>query len=254
MRCCDVEALWDDLRDGGEVNREHVLVHLRTCPPCQRLYEQYEGIAYCLTCLPVVDPPQNLVPRIIEHIEATIRSARKPDCVGKVDSPVGQLYVAFRSTGITAVELDRGDGDERAQDRIAHRLRRGVVAAQAPAWVSDTLAAFFRTHAPNYDRIDISDLSPFEQSALRAAAQIPPGEVRSYGWIAAQIGAPNAASAVGRVMARNPVRMLYPCHRVVDAAGHLHSYGYGIDVKVRILALEGFVGNVAAKTRSAQQV
>jgi O-6-methylguanine DNA methyltransferase len=241
MRCCDVEALWDDLRDGGEVNREHVLVHLRTCPPCQRLYEQYEGIAYCLTCLPVVEPPRDLVPKIIEHIEATVRSARKPDCVAKIESPVGALYVAFRSTGITAVVFDRGEGDERALENISLRLRRGVVASQSPAWVSDTVATFFRTHRSNYDRVDISDLSPFEQSALRAAAKIPPGEVRSYGWIAAQIGSPHAASAVGRVIARNPVRMLYPCHRVVDAAGHPHAYGYSLAVKARILELEGYV-------------
>ena len=254
MRCCDVEALWDDLRDGGEVNREHVLLHLRSCPPCQRLYEQYEGIAYCLTCLPIVEPPRNLVPKIIEHIAATVRSARKPDCVAKVDSPVGTLYVAFRSTGITAVAPDRGEGDEQALEHISRRLRRGVVGAQAPAWVSDTLEGFFRTHAANYDRIDISYLSPFEQSALRAAAQIPPGEVRSYAWIAEKIGAPNAVSAVGRVMARNPVRMLYPCHRVVDAAGHLHNFGYGLDIKARILELEGFVGDVPVKARAAQQV
>ena len=55
-------------------------------------------------------------------------------------------------------------------------------------------------------------------------------------------------------MARNPVRMLYPCHRVVDSNGHLHSYGYGLEVKARILELEGFVGNVPVKARSAQQV
>jgi len=48
--------------------------------------------------------------------------------------------------------------------------------------------------------------------------------------------------------------MLYPCHRVVDAAGHLHSYGYGLDVQARILELEGFVANAAVKARAAQQV
>jgi len=241
MRCCDVEALWDALRDGGELDRDLVLAHLRTCPPCQDLYEQYEGIAYCLTCLPVVDPPKNLVPRIIEHIAATVRSARKPDCVAKVDSPMGKLFVAFRSTGITYVALDRNEGDEATLERIETRLRRTVVQAQAPAWVSDTIAAYFRSHKPNYDRIDISDLSAFEQAALRAAAQIPAGEVRSYGWVATQMGAPNSASAIGRVMARNPVPLLYPCHRVVDSSGHLHNYEYGLDVKARILELEGYV-------------
>jgi len=241
MRCCDVEALWDALRDGGEPNRELVLAHLRSCPPCQELYEQYEGIAYCLTCLPIVEPPKNLVPKIIEHIALVVGSARKPDCVAKITSPVGTLYVAFRSTGITALALDRGEGDEAARDRIAQRLRRGVVPAQAPAWVTDMLSAFFRTHKPNYERIDISELTTFEQAALRAAAQIPPGEVRSYGWVATQIGAPNAARAIGRVMARNPIPLLYPCHRVVDSAGRLHNYGYGLDVKARILELEGYV-------------
>lgn len=242
MRCCDVEALWDELRDGSEINREHVVAHLRTCPPCQRLFKQFEGVAYCLTCLPVVDPPVNLVPKIIEHIEATIRSARKPDCVAKLDSPIGTLYVGFRTSGITCVHIDRGEGDEATLQRMQARLRRGVVpVAQAPGWVSELLSAFFRTHRPNYDRVDISELTVFEQAALRAAAEIPPGEVRSYGWVATQIGAPNAARAVGRAMARNPVPLLYPCHRVVDSTGHLHNYEYGLEMKARLLELEGYV-------------
>ncbi|MFN2461406.1 MAG: methylated-DNA--[protein]-cysteine S-methyltransferase [Candidatus Velthaea sp.] len=218
-----------------------MVAHLRSCPPCQEMYQEYEGIAYCLTCLPIVEPPENLVPKIIEHIEATVRRARRPDCVAKVDSPIGSLWVAFRESGITALALDRGDSEDATRERIARRLRRGIVPAQAPAWVTDTLNAFFRTHVPNYERIDISDLTAFEQAVLRAAAQIPPGEVRSYGWVASQVGAPNAARAVGRVMARNPVPLLYPCHRVVDSSGHLHNYGYGIDVKARILEMEGYV-------------
>ena len=75
---------------------------------------------------------------------------------------------------------------------------------------------------------------------MHAAATIPPGEVRSYGWIAEAIGQPNAARAVGRAMARNPVVLLYPCHRVVDANGALHQYAYGVEVKKRILELEGY--------------
>lgn len=242
MKCCDVEALWDEMRDGSEINREHVVAHLRTCPPCQQLFKQFEGIAYCLTCLPVVEPPVNLVPRIIEHIEATIRTARKPDCVAKIDSPIGTLFVAFRSNGITCLHIDRGEGDEATLQRMQVRLRRAVVpVSQAPGWVTDLLAAFFHTHRPNYDRVDISELTAFEQAALRATAEIPPGEVRSYGWVATQIGAPNAARAVGRAMARNPIPLLYPCHRVVDSAGHLHNYEYGLEMKAKLLELEGYV-------------
>jgi methylated-DNA-[protein]-cysteine S-methyltransferase len=82
-------------------------------------------------------------------------------------------------------------------------------------------------------------LTPFEQATLRATAKIPAGEVRSYSWVAAEMGQPKAARAVGGVMARNPVPLLYPCHRVVDCEGRLHNYEYGIDVKARILELEG---------------
>jgi methylated-DNA-[protein]-cysteine S-methyltransferase len=222
---------------------------LRTCPPCQELYEQLEGIAYCLTCLPVVEPPPSMVPRILEHLHSTVRAVRKPDCAAKLNSPIGPLFVAFRSTGITYIALDRGEGDEATLERIGRRLRRGVVLAQAPKWVSDTLDAFFRTHTSNYERVDISELTTFEQAALRAAAEIPVGEVRSYGWIATQIGAPNAARAVGQVMARNPVPLLYPCHRVVDSSGHLHNYEYGLDVKARILAMEGYRDSAASRVR-----
>src|SRR5579883_1455633 len=68
MRCREVEALWDDVRDGDVPLREAVLGHLRACPPCQDLYEQYEGVAYCLSCLPDPEPSCNLAKKIVEHI------------------------------------------------------------------------------------------------------------------------------------------------------------------------------------------
>jgi O-6-methylguanine DNA methyltransferase len=238
MRCCDVERLWDDMRDALQPHREEVVKHLRACPPCQALYEQYEGIAYCLTCLPPPVPPATLVPKIIEHIRSAVK-ATVPDSVAKVPSPLGELFVAFRESGITYVALGRGEGDEAAFQRIKSRLGRSVVPSTAPSWVIETLSAFFRNHTADLARVDISELTPFEQATLRATAQIPAGEVRSYGWVAAAIGQPKSARAVGGVMARNPVPLLYPCHRVVDCEGRLHNYEYGIDVKARILELEG---------------
>ncbi|MBV9440024.1 MAG: methylated-DNA--[protein]-cysteine S-methyltransferase [Candidatus Eremiobacteraeota bacterium] len=239
MRCCDVERLWDEMRDGVEPRREHVLAHLRACPECQEIYRENEGIAYCLTCLPPVDPPPRLVPKILDHIKATVKISA-PDSVTTLDSPLGRLFVAFRHTGITAVALDRGEGEEAVLVRLQKRLARGLIPSEAPKWVADTVSAFFRTHKPDLAKVDISDLSAFEQSALRAAASIPPGEVRSYGWIAQTIGQPSAVRAVGRAMARNPVPLLYPCHRVVDANGALHHYAYGVEVKARILEMEGY--------------
>jgi len=239
MRCSDVERLWDEMREGVEPQREHVLAHLRACPECQEIYRENEGIAYCLTCLPPVDPPQRLVPKILEHIKLTVKIVA-PDSITTVESPIGRLFVAFRHSGITAVALDRGEGAEAVHTKLQRRLGRGLIPSQTPQWVNDTVASFFRTHRPDLAKVDISDLTPFDQSALRAAATIPPGEVRSYSWIAESIGQPSAARAVGRAMARNPVALLYPCHRVVDATGALHQYAYGVELKARLLELEGY--------------
>ena len=243
MRCSDVEALWDDLRAGIEPRSEHAVAHLRRCKDCQAVYEQYEGVAYCLTCLPVVEPPTSLVPRILDHIKALRNHYRSKlsDNVARVASPLGDLWIAWRDSGITFVGIDRGQGDETEIEQIERRLSRPVRIAEAPTWIDDAFRSFFATWQVDMSRIDISHLSTFEQAALRKAAQIPPGEVRSYGWIAREIGHPLAARAVGQAMARNPVALLFPCHRVVDASGALHNYGYGVEIKARILRMEGYV-------------
>ena len=243
MRCSDVEALWDDMRAGIEPRSEHAVAHLRRCKDCQAVYEQYEGVAYCLTCLPIVEPPEHLVPRILDHIKALRNHYRSKlsDAVARVPSPLGDLWIAWRDTGITFVGLDRGDSEEEALASIERRLSRPLRRTEAPAWIREAVRDFFATWRADPSRLDISELSSFEQAALRKAAQIPPGEVRSYGWIAREIGHPQAARAVGQAMARNPVALLFPCHRVVDASGALHNYGYGVEVKARILQMEGYV-------------
>jgi len=242
MRCSDVEALWDEMREGAEPRSEHVVAHLRRCKTCQEAYEQYEGVAYCLTCLPVVEPPQTLVFRILDHIKSVREHYRcaDADAFARVPSPLGELLIAWRDAGITFVGIDRGHDDETAGADIERRLRRPVRAAEAPAWVRDAVERFFTTWNVDMTCVDISNLSAFEQAALRKAAQIPPGEVRSYGWIAREIGHPQSARAVGQAMARNPVALFFPCHRVVDASGALHNYGYGVEVKARILRMEGY--------------
>jgi O-6-methylguanine DNA methyltransferase len=242
MRCCDVEALWDEMREGVEPRREHVLAHLRYCKTCQDLYQEFEGVAYCLSCLPVVDPPQSLVPRILEHIESMRHHYKtlEPDSVARIQSPLADLFVAWRKTGITFVGIDRGEGFAAVRAQIERRLRRPIQATEPPDWVAEAVRNYFRSWQVDMNRVDISDLTEFEQAALRKAAQIPPGEVRSYGWIAREIGHPHAARAVGQAMARNPVALFFPCHRVVDASGALHNYGYGVEIKARILRMEGY--------------
>ena len=72
-----------------------------------------------------------------------------------------------------------------------------------------------------------------------ALLTIPFGETRSYGQIATQIGNPRAARAVGAANGRNPVSIVAPCHRVIGSTGALTGFAGGLDVKARLLALEG---------------
>ena len=247
MRCCDLVRMWDELREGGPTpSREEVLSHLRRCADCQEAYEEYEGVAYCLTCLPVVEPPTGLVPKILEHLKS-LRPAT-PDMFARISSPLGDLIVAFRETGITAIAICSDGSENDLCEGIAKRLHRGLVAAEAPKWVLDIINDYFRTFKTGGLKVDISSLTEFEQAALKKAAEIPPGEVRSYGWIATQIGHPAAARAVGQAMARNPIPLLYPCHRVVDSSGALHNYAYGLELKARLLEMEGYVKPTSSRS------
>jgi len=83
--------------------------------------------------------------------------------------------------------------------------------------------------------------TPFEQAVWKACAEIPKGEVRTYGWIAARIGRPGAVRAVGAALSRNPFAPAVPCHRVVGADGRLTGYSGkgGVETKRRLLVAEG---------------
>ncbi|MBV8601917.1 MAG: methylated-DNA--[protein]-cysteine S-methyltransferase [Candidatus Eremiobacteraeota bacterium] len=206
------------------------------------MYEQYEGVAYRLFSLPLPEPSCNLAKKIVEHIATLKGSASPPVVLTELSTPVGRLYVGLKCNRIAYICLDTGEAPEEVVARAERRLHRRVVSGETPAWLVRAFDRFFNTWTIDDAVVDISDLTPFEQAALRAAAQIPPGEVRSYSWIAMQIGRPKAARAVGQVMARNPLPFLFPCHRVVDANGELHDYYYGRELKARLLQMEGYRG------------
>ena len=88
---------------------------------------------------------------------------------------------------------------------------------------------------------EMKDYSPFYQAVWKACAEIPEGQVRTYGWIARRIGKPRAARAVGQALGKNPFAPLVPCHRVVGADGRLTGFSAsgGIAAKRRLLEREG---------------
>ncbi|HXS68879.1 MAG TPA: methylated-DNA--[protein]-cysteine S-methyltransferase [Candidatus Polarisedimenticolia bacterium] len=92
--------------------------------------------------------------------------------------------------------------------------------------------------------------TPFQSKVWDALEKIPFGETRSYGQIAKQIGNPTAVRAVGAAIGRNPLSVMVPCHRVIGASGDLTGFAGGLDMKKRLLALEGVgSGKGAAKSK-----
>ena len=78
----------------------------------------------------------------------------------------------------------------------------------------------------------------FQRKVWDALCTIPYGETRSYGEIAAAIGKPKAARAVGSAVHRNPLPVILPCHRVIGANGSLTGFAWGTEAKAVLLALE----------------
>jgi len=163
---------------------------------------------------------------------------RPPDHFVLVPGPAGELFVAFNDEGISAVDLAARHGGDPARFAAAHRRATGRPArgaARPPAG----LAAALRSGRGAGLRYDLAALTPFERAVLAATLEIPPGEVRPYGWVAGRIGRPRAVRAVGSALGRNPVPVLIPCHRVVRTDGQVGNYGLGPPVKRALLSAEG---------------
>ena len=87
--------------------------------------------------------------------------------------------------------------------------------------------------------LDFARVTPFFSAAWRACRSIPPGETRSYAWLAAEAGSPLAMRAAGQAMARNRFSLIIPCHRVIASDGGLGGYGGGgLGVKAKLLQME----------------
>jgi O-6-methylguanine DNA methyltransferase len=151
-------------------------------------------------------------------------------------SVLGEVFVAFTDVGVEFVRTAESvDGDD-AAFRAVYRARFGRPlrwADRAPAGLLPALRGRRATVA-----LDLRTATPFERAVLTATGQIPAGQVRSYGWIARAAGSPLAVRAAGSALARNPVPLLVPCHRVVRADGVAGQYLFGSDRKQKLLRAE----------------
>ena len=88
------------------------------------------------------------------------------------------------------------------------------------------------------DKLDLRNATPFKRAVWGLTRSIPYGETRSYIWVAGELGNPKAARAVGQALARNPLPIVVPCHRVIRSDGGLGGFGGGLEMKKRLLDME----------------
>jgi len=179
-----------------------------------------------------IPAPTTLAPSVLFEVGLADRYAR-------LDSPIGPLVVAWNGLGVTAVEAAPDD----AAFETSHRTRTGRPAHRVER-LTDPLAAAIARRLAGDRRVridlDLRGHTDFERDVWHKALEIPRGEVRPYGWIAAEIGRPKAVRAVGTALGHNPVPLIVPCHRVVRTDGTIGQYSLGGPANKRtILAAEG---------------
>ena len=174
--------------------------------------------------------PATLLPAVLARLGLS-------DVYWSLRSPVGTVFVAKSSLGISRVSRERSGAEfERAYRR---RFGREIRPATRPApaalkkWIRGERSA-------EKPQLDLRGLTDFERAVLTKALEIPRGQVRPYSWVAREIGAPRAVRAAGTALAQNPIPLVIPCHRVVRSDGTIGKYSLGGDrFKRTILAAEG---------------
>jgi methylated-DNA-[protein]-cysteine S-methyltransferase len=156
------------------------------------------------------------------------------------ESPCGPLLCVVDDAGaVVRIEFCKGREAQRITEKMKAAGAEIVEDASRTAEVRRQLAEYFAGERREFDLALAPVGTPFERSVWEELKKIPFGETRSYGQIARALGRPDSARAVGRANGANPIPIVVPCHRVIGADGSLTGFGGGLDVKSRLLELEG---------------
>lgn len=186
------------------------------------------------------------------------------------NSPVGPLFLAASERGLLALEFDRrlpgqqtirpNPRDVRAESGSKNRRPTGERAGEAKEakftfqesesalrpYIRELKEYFAGGRREFSFALDLRG-TDFQLACWRALLAIPYGETRSYADIARGVGCPQGFRAVGMANNRNPVAIVVPCHRVIGSDGSLAGYGGGLEIKRKLLELEGALsGSFAA--------
>ena len=163
---------------------------------------------------------------------------------GLTDTVMGSMLVGVEGDRLIAVKFNV---DERNLARAVEELHRethgafGLERSEAKVRpFAKQLRDYLAGKRTTFDvKMDLSFVTPFRRAVLEECSRIPRGQTTTYAELARRVGRPNAYRAVGHTMATNPIPIVIPCHRVVASSGNLQGFGGGLDMKLKLLTLEG---------------
>jgi methylated-DNA-[protein]-cysteine S-methyltransferase len=175
-----------------------------------------------------------------------------------ISTQYGWIGMVFSDRGLRKLTLPC-DSVAEAQNKLDGYAGNSPSADNTSvAAISKQLRGYFQRKRKSFTcKYDLPGSTAFQHAVWQSAAEIPYGQVRSYRFIAAKIGRPGAYRAVGQALARNPIPLIIPCHRVINSDGKLGGFGGKAnirDFKEKLLLLEGALVNVSTSVKTCSQV
>ena len=163
---------------------------------------------------------------------------------GLTDTAFGSMLVAVDGEKMIALKFDVDEARlPAAVEELHHELHGAFALERSEAKVrgaAKQIRDYLAGKRLDIDvQLDLSWVTPFRRDVLLECARIPRGQVATYAELARRVGRPKAFRAVGNTMRTNPIPIAIPCHRVVGSDGSLTGFGGGLDMKQRLLAIEG---------------
>jgi len=150
----------------------------------------------------------------------------------------GWVGLLFSPRGLVALEYPRPSVEE-ALANLRERWPEASLEESAAEELKEELRGYYAGEPVAFTaKLDLEGYTPFEQRVWEVTSRIPYGQTRPYSWVAEEIGSPRAYRAVGAALAKNPIPIIIPCHRVLRKDGNLGGYGSGLDMKKRLLEME----------------
>ncbi len=143
-----------------------------------------------------------------------------------LETPVGTLYLVFSANALIRIAFEKPAGIylKKTEDAAA---------------VKKELTEYFEKGRRNFTcETAFTEGTDFERLVWDALREVPYGETRTYKWMAEKVGKPSAFRAVGHALGKNPIPIIFPCHRIIESDGSLGGYSSGTDVKRRLLEIE----------------